>query len=321
MSEQLSLSSYIERAYLENDTDTLTNTEIYNYVENSDYHTEGKTPRCSIRARLQKNKKFMSVARGVWMLVNGKSQSLIIEGNGRELSGINDNTIDCIITDHPYNIPRSLKGGNRDMAKYECFRYTQEDFNAKARVLKPGSFLCEFLPWENGDNSEYLMEVRKMAKKAGFELYCVLDWRKFNSAINDARPDANTGRTTKGSEVIMVWSLGSPKSLVVGNKGRKTKEIVKQHIEDCYIKRKGEKTHQAEKPIELYEYLISCFTEEGDWCVDQFGGSCNMAIAATNKRRNSIVYEICHEFVEKAVARLGAVNVFKEEELLSSAIA
>ena len=56
------------------------------------------------------------------------------------------------------------------------------------------------------------------------------------------------------------------------------------------------------------EYLIECFTEEKDVCLDQFGGSCNVAEAAIKANRFAVVYELCSDFVKKAVNRLGAIN-------------
>ena len=68
-----------------------------------------------------------------------------------------------------------------------------------------------------------------------------------------------------------------------------------------------DKHHQAEKPLELYEYLIENLTEEKDVCLDQFGGACNMIKAAVNKNRFAIVYEYCHDFVLNAVKRFSAI--------------
>ncbi len=81
------------------------------------------------------------------------------------MSFLKDNSIDAIITDHAYDLKKSLKGGNRDFAAYECFQYTQEDFDEKYRVLKKGCFLVEFMPEENGENYEYLYQMKKWRKK------------------------------------------------------------------------------------------------------------------------------------------------------------
>ena len=71
-----------------------------------------------------------------------KENYKLIEGDGRVLSMLQEESIDCIITDHPWLDKLSNKGGNRSFADYECFLYEQRDFNEKARVLKPGCFLA-----------------------------------------------------------------------------------------------------------------------------------------------------------------------------------
>ena len=73
------------------------------------------------------------------------------------------------------------------------------------------------------------------------------------------------------------------------------------------------KHHQAEKPIELYEYLIRNFTEEQDICLDQFGGSCNMLQASVNLNRFAIVYEISKEFVTNAVKRFNMITLYNND--------
>ena len=87
-----------------------------------------------------------------------KEKYKLIEGDGRVLSMLQEESIDCIVTDHPWLDKLSNKGGNRSFADYECFLYEQRDFNEKARVLKPGCFLAEFLPAENENNYEQLFQ-------------------------------------------------------------------------------------------------------------------------------------------------------------------
>ena len=115
----------------------------------------------SIRARIYEGVErgiFTKVARGVYkvqsQLEGRESTCLLINGDGRDLSMIEDNSIDGIVTDHPYLLTKQLKGGNRNFATYELFRYENNDFKEKQRVLKEGAFLVEFLPEESELNYE-----------------------------------------------------------------------------------------------------------------------------------------------------------------------
>ena len=103
----------------------------------------------SVRARIYENlgTVFEKIGRGLYKTVN--DECVLVEGDGRDLSILEDNSIDCIITDHPWLDKKSNKGGSRNFALYNCFTYTLEDFQEKARVLKDGSFLVECIPAEN----------------------------------------------------------------------------------------------------------------------------------------------------------------------------
>ena len=209
--------------------------------------------------------------------------------------------MDLIITDHAWSDPKSQIGGNRRYAKYDVFKYNQQDFNEKARVLKEGSYLCEFLPAESATNWEYLCEIKQMAKAAGFEYYTSLIWDKGFAS--------NCGRRSGAVEQIIIWSKGKPKKLAAQGKPYMAREQLSFFQNYKIPAQKKNRNHDNEKPVALYKYLIECFTEEGDVCLDQFGGSCNMAEAAVISNRFAIVYELCKEFVEKAVKRFGAKSM------------
>ncbi len=283
--------------------------DIYTGIKDSDYTFHTNTPDNSIRRAIYSNKDtFKQVCKGVYMLIGENSSSLLINGDGRGLSEIEDGSIDgCIITDHPWQDFLSLKGGNRDMASYETFRYTCEDFAEKYRVLKEGSYLIEFLPVESSTNFEYLYQIKKMAQKCGFRYYTTMLFK--NAPANSV----NTGRVTKGVQQIVVFSKGKPRKLSPDNvQGYCTHSILHYELEYHVARAARNRNHQAEKPVELYEYLIKQFTEESEVCLDQFGGSCNMLQAAINTNRFGIVYEICKEFIDKAVKRFGCEVLYAE---------
>ena len=168
----------------------------------------------SIRARIYEgiNKGlFERVGKGLYTVTRKDEQGrentcLLINGDGRDLSFLADNSVDAIVTDHPYDTKKSLKGGNRDFADYELFQYSEKDFAEKQRVLKPGHFLVEFLPEENGDNYEYLYRIKDLARKAGLEYYAKVPWKKGDFV-------ANTGRKSKNTEDICFFTKGKAREL------------------------------------------------------------------------------------------------------------
>lgn len=158
---------------------------------------------------------FERVGKGVYTVrreFKGQENScLLINGDGRDLSMFADNSFDALICDHPYKLDTSLKGGNRNFAKYESFLYEQRDFDEKSRVLKPGCFLVEFLPEENAENFQYIYRIKEMAQTAGLEYYATVPWKKGDFV-------ANTGRKAKNTEQVVLFTKGKARSLKIDMK-------------------------------------------------------------------------------------------------------
>lgn len=172
------------------------------YQEISDYS------RPTVRARVYENLGivFKRISRGIYMTAGEGGEALLMEGNGRDLGFLEDASVDAIVMDHPWLDPKANKGGNRNFAQYAAFSYQQSDFDEKARVLKSGHFLVEFIPTESATNFDYLYAIKKMAKKSGFRYYAKVSWEKLGFA-------ANTGLTVKNTEDILFFTLGKRMSL------------------------------------------------------------------------------------------------------------
>lgn len=246
----------------------------------------------SVRARIYEaidSGILARVAKGVY--VNG--DVLLVQGDGRDLTGIANGSIDSIITDHPYDLKASNNGGNRHFATYDCFRYEQKDFDEKARVLKDGCFLVEFLPEENGDNWEYLASIKAMAEKAGFVYYAKVPWKKVGFV-------SNCGRKSKNTEDVLMFTKGKARSLRPDAKKDKADPTVRHFMSGANgmlptsfdFAKPEEMDMQAAKPVELLEAIIEYVTQPHEVVLDQFAGSGSTAMAARNKERRCILYEI-----------------------------
>lgn len=302
----------------------------------------------SIRARIYEGVEkglFEKVSRGVYKVssqINGKyNDCLLINGDGRDLPMIPDNSIDGIITDHPYDLNKALTGGNRKFATYELFKYNQKDFDEKKRVLKEGSFMVEFLPEESEINYKYLYEIKEMAEKSGFKYFAKVPWKKGDFV-------ANTGRKSKNMEDVMVFSKGEPRclkldakkniQLAINNhieiKGKTSYEIrdllIDHNIPVCYMKgtngmlptvfdfqprSKNEKIMEAEKPVELLESIISYISNPYETLLDQFAGSGNFVVACMNTQRNSIAIEKDSVMFQKMVDNIESQLDLEENEM------
>lgn len=261
----------------------------------------------SVRARIyeQLNIKFKKLGKGLY--ITKEADCVLIEGDGRDLSILQDESIDCIITDHPWSDTKTNKGGNRNFAKYECFEYTVDDFKEKARVLKNGSFLVEVIPNENESNFDYLYKLKKMAQEAGFQYYCKVPWVKGSFV-------SNTGRCVKNREDLMIFSKGKARALKLDAKKIKaTGEIHRMSGTNGMLPaefnvqppNKKEQICQSEKPSLLFEQLLEYITLENEIVLDQFAGSGSVGQACINTNRKCILIEKVKECVDKIVERLG----------------
>lgn len=285
--------------------------EIHEGVLASGYKTNGKTLECSERTVIYRHpEEFKALAKGLYVLTGEHSSSLLINGDSRGLQEIEDGSIDAIITDHPWEDKKAHKSGNqKGFAEYDTFRYTVEDFKQKARVMKEGAYLVEFVPVESSTNYEYLYEIKQMAKACGLQYYTHCIWR------NAPEGSVNTGKTTKGVQQLLFFTKGKPRKLSrAGVNAYQTREILNYEIE-MFLKNK-DKHHQAEKPVALYEYLVKMLTDEKDVVLDQFGGSCNLMQACVNTNRFGVVYELSKDFVDKAVERFKATPLYENGAIL-----
>lgn len=266
-------------------------------------------PKESIRARIYEHigTQFKRIGKGIYMAASGDENIALIEGDGRDLSFLEDNSVDCIITDHPWDDKKSNVGGGRKFVLYEAFRYTQADFDEKARVLKDGCFLVEMLPAENENNFEYLYQIKKMAEAAGFRYYAKVPWKKGTFI-------GNTGRKAKNTEDMMIFSKGKARPMRPDAMKDKADPSVKHYMSgakgmlptmfDVQPPDKKHRQHQAEKPVELVEQLLHYLTFEQELVLDQFAGSGVVGEACLKTNRKCILIEKSKEFVEKIANRL-----------------
>lgn len=276
------------------------------------YDIEPDRQKTSIRARIYENLgiKFERVASGIYKTIHSDAVCVVIEGNGRDLSMIEDSSIDCIVTDHPWLDEISHSGRNRSFAEYDCFRYTEEDFKEKFRVLRDGCFLVEMLPEENENNYKYLYQIKEMAAAVGFSYYAKVPWKKGLIV-------SNTGRKSKNTKDVMFFSKGKARCMRINKQRRDASG------EYCYMSgtagmlptifdvspiSKNKQIHQSEVPVQLYEEILQYITYEGETVLDQFAGSGALGEASLKTGRNSILYEIARESIEKIKYRLKAAG-------------
>lgn len=145
-----------------------------------------------------------------------------------------------------------------------------------------------------------------MAEAAGFQYYAKVPWWKGTFV-------SNTGRKSKKSEDILIFSKGKPRSL------RYDAQRAKKTGQACYMSGTSgmlpaqfvaqavpqkERISQSEKPQLLFEQLLEYVTKENEVVLDQFAGSGSVGAACIAKNRKCILIEQAKAQIQNIVQRL-----------------
>ena len=106
------------------------------------------------------------------------------------------------------------------------------------------------------------------------------------------RKDCNKQSLNKGNYGEQVESITT-----VNNGGRYPLDYLEFPIVERTI-------HPTQKPVELFEYLIKTYSNEGETVLDNCSGSGTTAIACLNANRNYIGFELEEEYYIKANERI-----------------
>lgn len=214
---------------------------------------------------------------------------------------IPNDSIDCIITDPPYE---TISGGTPDndgvsrptgiLEKNDgkIFQYNNIDITSWIgecfRVLKNDTHIYIMTNFLNLEH--YLKSIRG----AGFDIHNLLVWEKNNATPNRWY--------MKNCEYIIFARKGAAKPIL--NCGTKTV---------LQFKNVKDRIHPTEKPLDLLECLITNSTQPGEIVLDPFGGSFSTALAALKVGRQYISFEIDEQYYNIGKQR---IDNFDPEQIM-----
>lgn len=209
------------------------------------------------------------------------------------LAGMQDDSIDCVITDPPYSgllaKSRSGNGGRFDQSEHHIefddmserafLLFIKPIFRELYRVMKLGSHLYCFTDWKQLRNMADCLEL------ASLKLVNIVCWDKGHFG---------TGAGYRSqSEYLLVFSKGLPNIFNLKNVGN----VIK-------VKRAADAIHPHQKPTDLLKILIENSTKENDLIYDPFAGSGSTLLTAKSMNRNFVGSELSKDYVEQIQARL-----------------
>lgn len=190
---------------------------------------------------------------------------------------IPDGSVDCIVTDIPYNecnrTDNGLRNLDKDKADIGIFDVAMLTENLCEKTKGSIYMFCGF---------NQVSTIRKVMSQKGLSTRIVV-WEKTN-------PSPMNGNK--------IWLSGIELCVF----GKKSKATFNLHCKNTVLRYPCgvNKIHPTQKPIELMSYIVNASTKEGDIVLDPFMGSGTTAIACIREKRNFIGFEL-----KKRVLRQG----------------
>jgi site-specific DNA-methyltransferase (adenine-specific) len=223
-----------------------------------------------------------------------------------------DKSIDLILTDLPYGLTE---------CKWDSVIPLADMWDAYKRVIKPNGAIILFAQ----------QPFSSMLVSSNLEMFKYsLVWKKTKTGNFAQAPY----RFLCEHEDILVFSYGK-----VSKNGQPRMKYFPQGTKDCHIKMKGKNgntahregraiqkdyvqtttnyprsildfgnegkpLHPTQKPVDICEYLIRSYTEEGDVVLDSCMGACTTAVAAITTNRIYVGYEKEKEYYDIGLKRI-----------------
>ena len=207
------------------------------------------------------------------------------------LPKLEDNSVDLVLTDPPYDILGGSWYKDRSHADDENFGEWDNELNILKlltemyRVLRDGgTLICFYDLWKISFLKEYLEESK-------FKQIRFIEWLKTNPVPLNSKHNY----LTSSREV----------ALIAVKKGKGTfNSSYDNGVYECGICQEKDRFHPTQKPLKLIEQLILKHSRIGDIVLDCFFGSGTTAVACLRTHRNFIGCELSEEYYNKAKVRL-----------------
>lgn len=235
------------------------------------------------------------------------------------MKDIPDGSVDCIICDLPYGTISSVCEWDvpipfdRLWEEYHriikpdgaVLLFGQEPFSSMVRMSNVEEYKYDWY-WVK----EQATNVFQMNKRPGKVVETISVFYRNQPTYNEQR------REYRGKKVTNKIKSGA--GLVVGGHGKTKLQEYKDDgtrhaLQVLYFNRlpKGKAVHPTQKPVELVEYLVRIYTNEGDLVLDNCIGSGTTAVACINTGRDYIGYELNEEYYKICMDRINNTDRFE----------
>jgi modification methylase len=251
-----------------------------------------------------------------------RKMNQIIFGNCIEMMpALDDNSVDAVITDPPYNISKedivlkSKKKGVRDTVikqnfgswdkreRDEFLQFTYKWYAECARILKPrGNFISFF-------NKEDISILTWYGLSLGIEYRDIVVWHKTNPMGNRFK-----GPKFVSASEFFFWGAkkkAKNETLKFNRMYAQQHNIIQSQIINIKEKEKiSGNVHPCQKPSKLIGIIMDIFTKPKDLILDPFSGSGTISYVASKMGRGYLAFEEDPMWHEMSKKRLGQQTLF-----------
>lgn len=218
---------------------------------------------------------------------------------------IPDRSIDLVLCDPPYGLSAPKWDQILDMKKlWEQYKrivkkdgtialFSAQPFTSKLINSNEKQFRYNWY-WVKNQGTNFFHAKRMPIRKV--EEICIFGKGKYYPQITEGHVPTNSAKGCSNGKAY----FGTNKRDYSGGKTtRYPTNVLEFKCVDNYSRK-----HSAEKPLDLCEYFIKTYTDEGDLVLDNCVGVGTTTLAAKNLKRNYIGIDIDAEFCKIAIARM-----------------
>lgn len=209
------------------------------------------------------------------------------------LKSIENNSVDFLLTDPPYNISKdnnftTMGRSGIDFGEWDKNFDLFSWMNELPRILSKDGGGIIFNDWKN------IGEMAKYCESLGLVIKDMITWKKTNPM-----PRNRDRRYITDYECGFWFTM--PKAKWTFNR---SDEAYQRPMFSCSLVKNSERIHPTQKPVKLMEDLLLIHTNENDTVLDCFMGSGSVGVACKNLNRKFIGFELENEYFETAKERL-----------------